>query len=217
MAFYGKNEKKSNPLPDGVYQGVTTALIDLGTQYNDKYEKYEPKLLYMWELPELPIKFERDGREIEAPRVISKKYTNSLASKANLVKDLQSWLGRKLTNRELGLEKDKNNNPLPPFDYETMVGTNCMLQIINTEKDGKSYPNVSTILPLHKTMTPEKPFGEVRIFQITPGMQPSDVPAQIPQWIREMILKSSELTGGPDADDVGDVSFPAATHDDVPL
>ena len=216
MAFHAPAEKKvNNPIPNSVYLGVCVGLIDLGTQYNDKFKKREHKILYMWELPTLPIKFERDGEEVVAPRVISKKYTLSLAQKANLFKDIVSWICRPFTDSEIG--KDGKD---PEFDFESLLGKNCMLQIMSTDKDGKSYANVTAILPPYDGVPYRAPVGEVRVFRLAPGMTASDVPATIPSWIRDIILKSEEITGkraGEPIAPVDEPHIPPATDDDTPF
>lgn len=216
MAFYAPAEKRvNNPIPNSIYLGVCIGLIDLGTQYNDKFKKREPKVLYMWELPTLPIKFERDGVEVTAPRVISKKYTLSLAPKSNLFKDVTSWICRPLTPDEVGKGGEK-----PKFDFESLLGKNCMLQIMSTDKDGKSYANVTAVLEPYTAIPYHAPVAEVRVFQLDPGMKAEDIPVWIPSWIKDIIMKSEEITGkkcGETSAPVDEPHIPPAADDDVPF
>jgi hypothetical protein len=157
--------------------------------------------MIMWEIPELLIKFEKDGKEVEAPRVISKKYTLSLGEKANLRKDLQSWRGRAFTMEEL-----------EGFDLVNVLEKNCMLQIINTTKDGKTYSNISSILPLYKGMSPIEPFMKPLYFSMSEGF---DIPESLPQWIKDIIMKSEEFKNNAPISQEQDNSVPV--DDSVPF
>lgn len=179
MGLTVTNEKKREPIPDGVYQAVATGVIDLGTQFNEHFQKSSRQVLFIWEIPELLIKFEKNGLEVEAPRVISKKYTASWHEKANLRKDLQSWRGRAFTEDEM-----------QSFDISTVVGKNCMLQIINTTKDGKQYSNIASILPLYSGLKNVAPFMDIAYFSLEDGY---DIPTTVPVWVRDIIFKSEEF------------------------
>jgi len=178
MGLIASAEKKREPINDGVYHSVCIGVIDIGTHYDEKFGKSSHKALLMWEIPELLIKFEKDGVEKEAPRVISKKYTLSLGEKANLRKDLQSWRGRAFTDEELR-----------SFDLLNVLGKNCMLQIINTTKDGRTYSNIASVMPLYKGVDILKPVAEPLYFSLSDGV---DIPISIPAWIRDIITKSQE-------------------------
>jgi hypothetical protein len=201
MGLIATAEKKRDPIADGVYQGVTVSIIDLGTQFNEHFGKSTHQVMITWEIPELTIKFEKDGKEIEAPRVISKKYTLSLGEKANLRKDLQSWRGRAFTDQEL-----------EGFDLLNVLEKNCMLQIINTTKDGKTYSNISSILPLYKGMTPIPPYTKAQYYSIAEGF---DIPDTIPQWIKDVIMKSEEFKNNKPADVEFEGDIPV--NSDVPF
>ena len=194
-------EKKRDPIADGTYQAVCCALLDLGTQYNEHFGKSSHQVMIMWEIPELLIKFEKDGKEVEAPRVISKKYTLSLGEKANLRKDLQSWRGRAFTVEEL-----------EGFDLTNVLEKNCMLQIINTTKDGKTYSNIYSILPLYKGMSNIGPYMKPLYFSMSAWF---DIPVAVPQWIKDIIMKSEEFKNNAPVSQEQDTDVPVS--DDVPF
>jgi hypothetical protein len=196
MSLIASSDKKRDPIPDGMYQAVTIGVIDLGTQYNERFMNRTHKVLIMWELPEVAITFSKDGIETTAPRVISKKYTLSLGEKANLRKDLQSWRGRSFTDEELR-----------GFDLFTIIGKNCMLQLINESKDGKSYTNISSIMPLYKGMEVLNPVSKTLTYSLADGM---NIPQDIPDWIKEVIKKSTEYTANEEF-------YSNNTQDDVPF
>jgi hypothetical protein len=180
MGIPVSSKKKSTPIPDGVYQAVTIGVIDLGTQYDAKWDKHDKKVMLMWEIPELRIKFEKEGKEIDGAIVRSKTYTQSIGQKSNLYKDLTSWRGKAFTKEEL-----------MEFSVEKLMGVNCMLQIINTvsDKDGQTYSNISAVLPLYKGVPQIKPEINTFYFSFTDDME---VPDNIPEWIKEKISKAEE-------------------------
>ena len=72
--------KKGNsypPIEGGTYQGICIGVIDIGTQYNDYYQKEIRRVIFIWELPELRIEVEKDGEKLNLPRVISKTSTKN--------------------------------------------------------------------------------------------------------------------------------------------
>ena len=119
------------PMPEGVYTAVCYSVVDVGHQYSEKYEKDSHKVVVSWEIPEQRVDVERDGKKLNLPRVISKRYTLSLGDKAILRKDLEAWRGKAFTGPELG-----------GFALEKLIGAACQLQVIHTQKDSKTYANV---------------------------------------------------------------------------
>jgi hypothetical protein len=143
------------PLPEaGTVQAVCCAVWDLGLQkttFNGK-EKVQHKIIIAWEVSETinAPESEYNGKRY----MLNKRYTLSLADKANLRHDLESWRGKPFTAAEL-----------EGFDVEVLYGVNCLLGIKHEpSKDGtKTYANVSAILPPIKgteRMIPERPRDE---------------------------------------------------------
>ncbi len=129
------------------------------------------------------MKFTKEGKEIVAPRVISKDYTLSTDKKANLRKDLEAWRGRAFSPEEV-----------TAFKVETIVGANCLLNVIHKPSaDGsKIYANVGGIMPLPKgtaRLTAELP---TMIWDMPlPGL-PFEFPQAMPEWIQNQIKQSEE-------------------------
>lgn len=115
--------------PVGMVQAVCAFVNDIGIQKSDFNGKEitAQKVIVSWELS----KKMDDGR----PYMVSKFYTLSLNEKANLRKDLESWRGKQFTQEEL-----------KGFDIEKLIGVNCMLNIIVTDK-GRSKVATVTGLP----------------------------------------------------------------------
>lgn len=118
---------------------VCITVADLGLQRKEwaGQERIRPQIAIVWELPKLRME---DGR----PFVISKVYTASLSEKANLRKDLKAWRGKDLSEAELK----------ETYDFKKLLGQWCSLSIAHTEKDGKTYANISSIAKLMSDLIP---------------------------------------------------------------
>lgn len=126
------------PPPEGSFLARCVKLIDLGTQYSERWNKSNRTIMVSWELPtELMEGGEFHGK----PYLVSKRYTLSLGEKANLRKDLESWRGKKFTVDEL-----------KGFDLEAVLGAPCMLSIVHnaSEATGRTYANVSAVMAVPK-------------------------------------------------------------------
>jgi hypothetical protein len=166
-------------LENGVVQAVCYGLYDVGHQYDEKYAKYVHKCIILWEIPEKRIVIEREGVKKDYPYTLSKKYTVSLNDKSNLKKDLETWRGRAFSEQEL-----------VGFDVSSIVGVNCLLQVMITGTD-KKYNTITAILPLHKGMTPVEPENKIQSFSIKDN---DSIPEAAPEWIKTMIEKSREYS-----------------------
>ena len=181
MGIVAKEKMGLPPIAEGTYQAVCYRLYDLGSQFSEKWGKTAHQVLIVWEVPEARIEIEKDGVKVDLPRVVSKKYTLSLNEKAALRKDLQSWRGRNFTQDELN-----------SFDITKLLGVNCMMQIIHNSKDGKTYANIASIMPLYKGMKKLEPENVATYFSMQENM---DIPADTPDWIKELIEGSAEYQG----------------------
>ena len=140
IAKEGNQEYKV--LPVGNYPAVCYAVWDLGYQQGE-YKGVPTathKIVIAWEVSEL---METDDKYNGKRYVQSAFYSLSLGKKSNLRKDIEAWLGRSLTE-----EESKS------FDVETMVGKNCLLNIIH---DSNGRARVGSVTPLMKGMAPMKP------------------------------------------------------------
>lgn len=164
--------------PLGAHKAICVRIIDLGTQESEyKGEKtIRRQNLLTWELPD-------ELREDGQPYIISKFYTASLGEKANLYKDLTSWLGKP---------------PTVPFDPKSLLGLGC--QVIVTERNEKHV--VSTVVALSKKEKVDKPHNDLIFFSLDEF--DGDVFDKLPDGIQKMIMKSPEYAdaamGGPAAD-----------------
>ena len=138
------------PCPAGTYQARCIRVIDLGTQVTD-YQgetKIAKKLLMAFEILDTEVRRD-DGQ----PFVVSKRFTASLHEKAALRKTLASWRGRDFTPQEL-----------KGFDLHSVMGKTCMISLVDSTKDGKTYTNIAAIMKAPKGMAaPEGTANETEL------------------------------------------------------
>lgn len=153
MGFIAKDSGGGNfkRVPQGVFIGRCFSLIDLGTQTSTGQfgTKAQHKIRIGWELfgedeAGAPLTIDVDGHEM--PMTISKSYTVSLHEKAGLRRDLAAWRGKDFTDEEA-----------TAFDVSKLLGAYCMINVTESENNGKTYSNVGGITPLPGALKNAKP------------------------------------------------------------
>jgi hypothetical protein len=195
MGIIAKGQDFENPEP-GTHVARCYRVIDLGTQFNERWNTRQRKTLIGWELPNDMMK---DG----TPFLIACRYTVSLSEKAYLRRDLESWRGRKFTAEEL-----------QGFDLDNVVGVPCLLGIVISE-DG--YANVTSVAPMMKGQQCPPPITKPQTFDIyNPDME---VMASLSEKMRTIIESSEEWKGRSTA--VADSGRPTVAEpdfdDDIPF
>ena len=194
----GGNDTPSYPTVSvGVHKARCVRVIDLGTQQNDYQGQisWKRQVMLIWEVPS-----ETDNKG--EPLTISKFYTLSLNEKANLANDLVSWRGRPFTETEK-----------KAFDISKVAGKPCSINVILNQNGN---PKVSTVMPIGKNDEIAQQFHPNMVFSITDFQEKKmEVFNQLPEGIRNIILKSKELEGTEkqdlgdenNAQDLGDIPF----------
>lgn len=153
MGFIAKDSGGGNfkQVPQGVFIGRCYSLIDLGTQTTTgQYgTKQQHKVRIGWELfgedeSGAPLTIDVDG--VQMPMTISKSYTMSLHEKSGLRRDLAAWRGRDFTDEEASA-----------FDVSKLLGAYCMINVTESDSNGKTYRNVGGITPLPSALKNAKP------------------------------------------------------------
>lgn len=204
MPLYAKQEESNFELIQAdTYHAVCYGIVDLGHHVNPIFGTNQHKICLLFEIPELEIEL-KDGNKVV--RTISKIYTNSLSEKSNLYKDLTSWRSRAFTEEEL-----------KGFDVFTLAGINCLLTIVHSSKNGKTYANIGAISKLMKNMEKLTARNDLVTYSISEsGID--NAPKSLPSWIEDMIKKSEEYgEGEPIPDDLGYDEVPPPTDDDIPF
>ena len=192
------------PIDPGTHHAVCYGVVDLGTQQNQLFDNKAQKVWIVWELPDVRIEFDKDGKHYNIPRSISKIYTLSIHEKSNLGKDLVSWRGVPFN------EAEKQG-----FDIVSILEANCLLQVVQQQKNGKTYAQITTIAKLMKNMQKAKPENE--IIQYSMEVDGFNIPKNIPEWVAKMIHKSEEFQGGQRTDVPDLQDRPPVTDDDIPF
>jgi hypothetical protein len=95
-------------------------------------------VLLAWEIPYEPIKI--DGEE--RPALIQARFTASLHKKSQLRSLLESWRGRAFTEDEL-----------KGWTLKNILDVACMVTVVHSESNGRTYANVKTVSKLPKGFT----------------------------------------------------------------
>lgn len=155
------------PVAPGMHLARCYRIVDVGTQKTE----YQGQVKH---LQKVMIQFEVHGEDDEGnalvtakgePMSISKNFTLSLAEKATLRKDLQTWRGKDFTADELR-----------GFELKNVLGAWAMLSVAkSTGNNGKEYTNIMSINPvpvaIKKAGLPEG-FNKLSMFVIdNPDME----------------------------------------------
>lgn len=166
----------------GNYVARCYRMVEIGTVDEEflGVKKQMHKVRIGWELPtELKIFNPEKG---EQPCVIDKEYTLSLAEKANLRKDLQSWRGKAFSDDEA-----------EAFDITKLLGVPCMLNIIHVQgkKDPtKTYQAIGSVSPMPKGLICPPQVNETFVFDYENF---DDMKFNtLPDFLKEQIAKTPE-------------------------
>ena len=139
MSLIAKDSGESSftPVPPGMHLARCYRVVDLGTQKSE----YQGQIKY---LQKVMIQFEVHGEDDSGkplvtakgePMSISKNYTLSLAEKATMRKDLQTWRGRDFTPEELR-----------GFELKNVLGVWAMISVAKSiGNNGKEYTNIMSV------------------------------------------------------------------------
>ena len=150
MSTLAKREKRIIHLPPaGAQQAVCYAVWDIGKQKGEYqgHPTVTSKLIFGFEFNK---RIDSEDNQNGKRYTITYWVTNSLGKKANLLKMLESWLGRNLT--ELELEEG--------FETRSMIGKNCFLNIALNDKGEYIRAEVKGIMALPDGMSLIKPENE---------------------------------------------------------
>lgn len=181
---------KSEPISAGAHHAICYGVCSIGVQPTASKE-YAPKkkVVIMWELPNERADF---GEKKDQARTTSRRYTLSMNPKASLRKDLENWRGKPFTDAEAA-----------KFDISTLIGANCMLNIVHAERNGTVYADVNTIMPMMKGMPKRTNENPPLYFSIEEAIDTAMVnnapdiefPGNTPEWLKLRAKESAEYVG----------------------
>lgn len=157
-------------------------LIMTGTKFDQRFGKAQTKVVVLWELPTATITIEKDGETKVLPKAQSATYTWSFNEKSNLRKTLEAWRGKAFSAEEL-----------KGFDVRKVVGTPCLLNIIQAEREGGiKYNKITSVSKLPNGFECPKQVNPSVIFDITDENEDLDRMSLLPQWVQDRIRESDE-------------------------
>jgi hypothetical protein len=174
-ATSGGNYPERKPIEAGAYAAVCDMIVDLGVQPSPGGQ-YAPKrtVLLRFQIPEVRVEFTKDGETRSLPAVISRTVGLSLNEKSTLYGLLTSWRGRAFTQDEL-----------KRFDLGKVAGKPAFINVTHSVKGDRTYANLTSIMPLPKSMTAPALEGEALVFS-TDAPNP-DVFDKLPAWVQDKI------------------------------
>ena len=195
MGLIAKADEGSTfkPVPPGMHLARCYRIVDLGTQESTYMGnvKHVHRVMFQFEVHSE----DQDGHPLITssgdPMTVSKTFTVSLAEKATLRKDLETWRGKPFTPEE------KNG-----FELKNVLGQWAMITVSENESNGKTYTNIANINPVPLTIKKNGlPEGknELKLFSIDDAdMALFD---SFSEGLKDKIRKSPEwerLHGGPE-------------------
>jgi hypothetical protein len=175
----GESNYTKSIAPEGMHVARVYQIIDLGTtEQGGNFPGKKRKVQFLLELPmELAIFNPEKG---EQPYYLRKGYTLSMNSKSTLRKDVESLLGKKMSDDEAA-----------KFNVFSLLGAPCMVQVVHVVKGENTYANINNMTPLPKGMVCPAPFNPTVTFSTqTPDM---DVFTSLPSFVQDKIKESDEF------------------------
>ncbi len=187
----GKNFKL---VPQGTHLGRCVHMIHIGT-IAETYKgnpRIADKVALIFELPD--VKRENPQEGSSPVELIMKEYTNSLGSKANLRKDIKSWRGADLTDKEVNEGWDITRLVYGK-DREKKSGVAAMISVTHsTTTTGNTYANISAIMGVPASTSVPAQINPSKVFSYSIKDDKAFVEAfnQVPKFLQEKIKKSDE-------------------------
>ena len=209
MKFPAKASGDFEIVPAGNHVAICNAVIDLGVQKGrGMYPDPKHEIYIRFELPTERVRYQKDGREIEGPMSIGRRFTASMSEKANLRKFIESWFGKKFPD----------NDSASDFDMELLIGKKCLLNVTHTEKGDKTYANIQGASPIPKGMSADYAQANPALFYDLLDHDPA-VYENLPEWLRKIIDDRIDdrldRSGSRELDPVG--TGAAELDDDIPF
>ena len=180
--------------PAGSFPARLVKLVDLGEQYNEKFEKWNYQVTLTWELP---TKLLTEGDFAGKPFLISRTVTNSMHPKATLRGIIGGWIGS-LTDAQAD-----------DFDLSKLIGQACMLSVVHVAVGDKTYANIGGVIALPDGMDCPPQITDTVEFDLDSFS--AEVYDGLPDWQKEKIGKSKNFakSTGQEAEPTGeDAPFP---------
>lgn len=184
--------------PAGSHLAVCNMVADVGLQPGSRmYPNPKHKIYVRFEVPAERVEYEKDGKKIEGPITIGTYYTASMSEKATLRKHLEGWRSKKFTDAEA-----------EDFDVSAILGKACMLSVVETESDGKTYSNIANIGAVPKGLPPMQAENPLLYYAADDEKQFN----KLPEWLQKKIGEQLKPTTKEGTDDAAAKQY-ASQHD----
>lgn len=167
-----KSNGSYEPCPEGTHAATCVEVLDIGTQetqYGDK-----PQVVFGFELAEE----DSIGRRYFRRRTL----TSTLHAKSTTRSFIESMLGRKLTDDELGGN----------FDDRQLLGAKCAVEIGHVVKDGKVFDNIINVTRLMKGVKCPEPKLPLTYLSLDREQFDEKVFEGLATWLKDKITSSPE-------------------------
>lgn len=179
--------KTPDPLDAGSYPARLVQILLMGVQKNNPYKGEEKapslKVRLTYEMLDEFMK-EEDGSDIlDKPRWVSEDLP-FLSLKADLAKS---------TKRYYALDPES----VADGDWAKLLGSPCMVTLVQTESKGKTYNNVAAVSAMRPKEAAKAPplINEGKIFDFyAPDMEVFEA---LPDWLQEVIKGAVDFEGSP--------------------
>ena len=163
--------------PAGVHVGICNMVADLGFQeQRGQYGGTKREVYIRFEMPELPISYTKDGKEISGPMSLGRRFTASMSEKANLRAFVEGLLSKKFPSQRAADD----------FDVSSILGRQCLLTIVHEEGREKPYAKIMSVSALPAAMaTTYRQHNASINFSLD---EPDDAQFNaLPSWLQEKI------------------------------
>lgn len=178
----GSNRPAPPVMPPDSYDAWCYGVVECGTQ-DGEWEgvpNQARKIMFFFEVPEIPITYEKDGVEVTAPQSIKIEYTYSGGKKAKLKPIIEAWTG-------------KTVGDIDPFI--DLINLPARISVANkVSKKGSTYAQITAITKCKQKDIDSLPamHNKPMVFSIEDHGFESDEFVKLHDWIKEYIGKSHE-------------------------
>ncbi len=179
MKFPAKGGSDFEPVPAGNHIAICTGIVDFGLQPGSSLYPEPKRQVYLrFELPQERVDFERDGKKINGPMSIGRRFTASMSKKANLRKFIESWFGKQFPSDERA----------SGFDLMDLLDKKCLLNVTHASNADRIYATISGASPIPRGMPANfKRENDALMYDLSES--DDEAFAKLPQWMRELINK----------------------------
>jgi hypothetical protein len=171
--------KPRDPVPSGSHVARLYQIVHIGTtefEYMGETKKSD-KIRLTFELCNEKKVFV-EGEE-EKPLAISREFGFSMHPKSKLRPFVEGMGGATMHDDEAA-----------NFDVETLLGMDCLLTVIHTEKNGNVYANIHNASPLPKGMKAPPMYNEKQLIDVNKSSE--EAIAALPEFLRDKIYATEE-------------------------